>query len=83
MAMEITAMASLPTTTTRTSLPTPSTSPHTITTFSKPLFRRISLPTSTTISLLSLFTIPNEAKAAVNISKDQIVSSLTQVSIFF
>ncbi|KAK2411486.1 calcium sensing receptor, chloroplastic [Trifolium repens] len=84
MAMEITAMASLPTTTTttttRTSLPTPSsTSPHTITTFSKPLFRRISLPTSTTISLLSLFTIPNEAKAAVNISKDQIVSSLTQV----
>ncbi|KAK2357681.1 calcium sensing receptor, chloroplastic [Trifolium repens] len=80
MAMEITAMASLPTTTTtRTSLPTPSTSPHTITTFSKPLFRRISLPTSTTISLLSLFTIPNEAKAAVNISKDQIVSSITQV----
>ncbi|XP_004508601.1 calcium sensing receptor, chloroplastic [Cicer arietinum] len=75
MALEITAMAS---STTRPSLPTPST------TFSKPLFKRlhninISLPTSTTISLLALFTPPNEARAAVNISKDQIVSSLTQV----
>lgn len=77
MAMEITAMASLPTT--KPSLPSPSTLPHTITTLSKPQLRRIALPTSTTISLLALFTPPNEAKAAVNISKDQIVSSLTQV----
>lgn len=77
MAMEITAMASLPTT--KPSLPSPSTLPHTITTLSKPQLRRIALPTSTTISLLALFTPPNEARAAVNISKDQIVSSLTQV----
>ncbi|XP_061365184.1 calcium sensing receptor, chloroplastic [Gastrolobium bilobum] len=77
--MEITAMASA---TPRPSLPTPSTSPsHTVTTFCKPQLRRphISLPTSTTISLLALFTPPNEAKAALSISKDQIVSSLTQV----
>ncbi|AES91348.2 extracellular calcium sensing receptor [Medicago truncatula] len=77
MAMEIAAMASLPTP--KPSLPSPSTLPHTITTFSKPQLRRISLPTSTTISLLTLFIPPNEARAAVNISKDQIVSSLTQV----
>ncbi|XP_045832499.1 calcium sensing receptor, chloroplastic isoform X1 [Trifolium pratense] len=76
MSMAITAMASLPTTT-RACLPTPSTSPHTITTFSKPQFKRISLPTSTTISLLSLFTIPNEARAAIPV--DQIVSSITLV----
>ncbi|KAI5416469.1 calcium sensing receptor, chloroplastic [Lathyrus oleraceus] len=72
MAMEITAMASP---STRPSLPTPST-------FNKPQHRRIhniSLPTSTTISLLALFTPPNEARAAVTISKDQIVSSITQV----
>ncbi|CAI8610181.1 unnamed protein product [Vicia faba] len=72
MAMEITAMAS---STTRPSLPTPST-------FTKPQHRRlhnISLPTSTTISLLALFTPPNEARAAVTISKDQILSSITQV----
>ncbi|XP_058732872.1 calcium sensing receptor, chloroplastic [Vicia villosa] len=72
MAMEITAMASP---STRPSLPSPST-------FTKPQHRRlhnISLPTSTTISLLALFTPPNEARAAVNISKDQIVSSITQV----
>lgn len=81
MAMEITAMSSLPTP--KPSLPSPSTLPHTITTFSKPQLRRISLPTSTTISLLTLFTPPNEARAAVNISKDQIVSSLTQVKFFF
>ncbi|PNX57634.1 calcium sensing receptor chloroplastic-like, partial [Trifolium pratense] len=37
----------------------------------------ISLPTSTTISLLSLFTIPNEARAAIPV--DQIVSSITLV----
>jgi len=43
MAMENTAMASLPTT--KPSLPSPSTLPHTITTFSKPQLRRISLPT--------------------------------------
>ncbi|KAG5039359.1 Calcium sensing receptor, chloroplastic [Glycine max] len=80
--MEITAMASSATPP-RPSLPTPSTSPHTVvtTTFSKPQLRRshIALPTSTTISLLALFAPPNEAKAAVSIAKDQIVSSLTQV----
>ncbi|XP_010522270.2 PREDICTED: calcium sensing receptor, chloroplastic, partial [Tarenaya hassleriana] len=39
----------------------------------------VSLPTSTSISLLSLFSSPpNEAKA-VSIAKDQIVSSLTEV----
>ncbi|TKY54967.1 Calcium sensing receptor [Spatholobus suberectus] len=79
--MEITAMAS--SATPRPSLPTPSsTSPHTVvTTFSKPQIRRshIALPTSATISLLALFAPPNEAKAAVTIAKDQIVSSLTQV----
>jgi len=67
----------------RPSLPTPS--PHTVvTTFTKPQLRRthIALPTSSTISLLALFAPPNEAKAAVSIAKDQIVSSLTQV-IFF
>lgn len=64
----------------RPSLPTPS--PHTVvTTFTKPQLRRthIALPTSSTISLLALFAPPNEAKAAVSIAKDQIVSSLTQV----
>ncbi|XP_027329508.1 calcium sensing receptor, chloroplastic [Abrus precatorius] len=77
--MEITAMASA---TPRPSLPTPpSTSPHTVTTFCKPQLRRpnIALPTSTTISLIALFSPPNEAKAAVTIAKDQIVSSITQV----
>ncbi|RDY06514.1 Calcium sensing receptor, chloroplastic [Mucuna pruriens] len=74
--MEITAMAS--STTPRPSLPTPS--PHTVvTTFHKPQLRRSHLATSTTISLLALFAPPNEAKAAVTIAKDQIVSSLTQV----
>ncbi|XP_021905614.1 calcium sensing receptor, chloroplastic [Carica papaya] len=38
----------------------------------------VSLPTSTTISLLALFTPPHEAKAAT-LSKDQIVSSLNEV----
>jgi len=42
----------------------------------------VSLPTSTSISLLSLFASPpHEAKAAVSIPKDQIVSSLTEVYI--
>lgn len=81
--MEISALAS--SATPRPSLTTPSTSPHTVvtTTFSKPQLRRshvaVSLPTSTTISLLALFAPPSEAKAAVSIAKDQIVSSLTQV----
>lgn len=80
--MEITAMAS--SASPRPSLPTlPSTSPHTVqvTTFNKPQLRRclVALPTSTTISLLALFAPPYEAKAAVTIAKDQIVSSLTQV----
>ncbi|XP_061988884.1 calcium sensing receptor, chloroplastic [Rosa rugosa] len=46
----------------------------------KPQFRPISvsLPTSTTLSLLALFTSPFEAKA-FSLSKDQIVSSLTEV----
>ncbi|XP_057416166.1 calcium sensing receptor, chloroplastic [Lotus japonicus] len=72
--MEISAMASP---SPRPSLPT--TTPHRVSTFCMlPQLRRshISLPTSTTISLLALFAPPNEAKA---ISKDQIVSSLTQV----
>lgn len=53
-------------------------------TFCKKTVRQISvsLPTSTSISLLSLFASPpHEAKAAVSISKDQIVSSLTEVYI--
>lgn len=61
----------------RPSLPT--SSPHTANTFCKPqLFKRphISLPTSTTISLLALFSPP---QAALAIPKDQIVSSLTEV----
>ncbi|KAL9326312.1 hypothetical protein ACSQ67_006957 [Phaseolus vulgaris] len=76
--MEIAAMAS--SVTPRPSLPTPS--PQTVvTTFSKPQLRRtqIALPTASTISILALFAPPNEAKAAVSIAKDQIVSSLTQV----
>lgn len=67
----------------RPSLPTPS--PQTVvTTFSKPQLRRtqIALPTASTISILALFAPPNEAKAAVSIAKDQIVSSLTQVNSF-
>ncbi|KAH0870428.1 hypothetical protein HID58_077450 [Brassica napus] len=40
----------------------------------------VALPTTTSISLLSVFSSPPpEAKAAVSISKDQIVSSLTEV----
>ncbi|BAT76476.1 hypothetical protein LR48_Vigan01g268800 [Vigna angularis] len=76
--MEISAMAS--SATPRPSLPTPSSHPV-VTTFTKPQLRRnhIALPTSSTISLLALFAPPNEAKAAVSIAKDQIVSSLTQV----
>ncbi|GAV63690.1 Rhodanese domain-containing protein [Cephalotus follicularis] len=48
---------------------------------SKALFRPsiVSLPISTTISLLSLFTPPLEAKALSTLSKDQIVSSITEV----
>ncbi|XP_068308161.1 calcium sensing receptor, chloroplastic [Pyrus communis] len=44
----------------------------------KPRPTSVSLPTSTTISLLALFTSPIEAKA-FSLSKDQIVSSLTEV----
>ncbi|XP_050377495.1 calcium sensing receptor, chloroplastic [Argentina anserina] len=46
----------------------------------KPQFRPISLslPTSTTLSLLALFTSPSEARA-FSLSKDQIVSSLNEV----
>ncbi|XP_043699425.1 calcium sensing receptor, chloroplastic [Telopea speciosissima] len=38
----------------------------------------LSLPTSTTISLFAFFTVPNEAMA-FSFSKEQIISSLTQV----
>ncbi|XVF11687.1 hypothetical protein REPUB_Repub08aG0049100 [Reevesia pubescens] len=38
----------------------------------------LSLPTSTTLSLLALFALPHEAKA-VSLSKEQIFSSLTEV----
>ncbi|XVE54608.1 hypothetical protein DITRI_Ditri03aG0095500 [Diplodiscus trichospermus] len=38
----------------------------------------LSLPTSTTLSLLALFSLPHEAKA-FSLSKEQIVSSLTEV----
>lgn len=38
----------------------------------------VSLPTSTTLSLFALFTIPHDAKA-VSLPKEQIVSSLNQV----
>ncbi|KAK7265053.1 hypothetical protein RJT34_32669 [Clitoria ternatea] len=80
LAMEITAMASSVT----PRGPRPSLPPHTVsttTTLCKPQLRRphIALPTSSTISLLAIFAHPNEAKAAVTIAKDQIVSSLTQV----
>ncbi|KAK9684421.1 hypothetical protein RND81_10G208900 [Saponaria officinalis] len=36
------------------------------------------IPTSTSLSLLTLFTTPFEVKAAVTLPKDQLVSSLTQ-----
>lgn len=51
--------------------------------FSKTRFRpsRVSLPASTTIPLLGLFSTFNEAKA-LSLSKEQIVSSLTEVSAF-
>ncbi|KAI4335840.1 hypothetical protein L6164_014446 [Bauhinia variegata] len=67
---------------TRPSLPTPSRESHAVQlkTLSKPQLRRvsISLPTSTTISLLAVFAPTHEAKA-ISFAKDQIVSSLTEV----
>ncbi|KAF7838588.1 calcium sensing receptor, chloroplastic [Senna tora] len=81
LSMDVTSAASA---TARPLLPPPSTStssPTTVNVFPKPHLRRcasISLPTSTTISLLALFAPPNEAKALA-ISKEQIVSSLTEV----
>lgn len=83
MAVEMAIRASVTTPRPHLSLPSPSLSPSSSSTpkFSfKPQFRPItvSLPTSTTLSLLALFTSPFEAKA-FSLSKDQIVSSLTQV----
>lgn len=51
--------------------------------FLKTHFRpsRVSLPASTTIPLLGLFSTFNEAKA-LSLSKEQIVSSLTEVSAY-
>ncbi|XP_021611753.1 calcium sensing receptor, chloroplastic [Manihot esculenta] len=59
--------------------PPPSTTSPSKPSFFKPLLRPISvsLPTSTTISFLAVFS-PHEAKA-FTLSKDQIVSSLTEV----
>lgn len=68
----------------KSSLSAKLTLPSSSSTFCKKTVRQISvsLPTSTSISLLSLFASPpHEAKAAVSISKDQIVSSLTEVYI--
>ncbi|PPS02237.1 hypothetical protein GOBAR_AA18430 [Gossypium barbadense] len=76
--------------TARLSLPPPSPSPpspsvpsSTISTkpFLKPQQPKpisLSLPTSTAISLLALFSPPHEAKA-INLSKEQIISSLNEV----
>ncbi|PQM37567.1 calcium sensing receptor chloroplastic [Prunus yedoensis var. nudiflora] len=78
MAVEMAIRASA---TPRPSLPPPSPSLSATTKCSlKPKFRptSVSLPTSTTISLLALFTSPFEAQA-FSLSKDQIVSSLTEV----
>ncbi|KAM7475409.1 hypothetical protein LguiB_022652 [Lonicera macranthoides] len=44
----------------------------------KPQFNNISLQTSTTLSLFALFNAPHQAQA-LTLSKEQIVSSLTQV----
>ena len=77
MAMEIAIRSSF-----TTRLSPRSTSSTTKPSFFKPHPLRpisVSLPTSTlTISLLSLFAPPNEAKA-LTISKDQVVSTLTDV----
>ncbi|KAF5957754.1 hypothetical protein HYC85_004979 [Camellia sinensis] len=81
------AMALRATATTRPSLPSPPSSsfppPRTLSlskNSSKSQFRpsSASLPISTTLSLFALFSTPHEAKA-LSLSKDQIVSSLTQV----
>ncbi|CAN6578000.1 unnamed protein product [Malus baccata var. baccata] len=71
MAVEMAIRASA---TPRPSLPPPKLS------LKPPKFRPTSvyLPTSTTISLLGIFTSPIEAKA-FSLSKDQIVSSLSEV----
>ncbi|XP_040997252.1 calcium sensing receptor, chloroplastic [Juglans microcarpa x Juglans regia] len=77
MAMELAIRASA---TPRPSLPSSSSLSSKPISSSRPHFRPISvsLPTSTTISLLALFTPPREAKA-LSLPKDQIVSSLTEV----
>ncbi|KAM0979996.1 hypothetical protein ACFX13_016036 [Malus domestica] len=76
MAVEMAIRASA---TPRPSLPQPSPATPKLS-LKPPKFRptSVSLPTSTTISLLALFTSPIEAKA-FSLSKDQIVSSLTEV----
>ncbi|XP_023926645.1 calcium sensing receptor, chloroplastic isoform X2 [Quercus suber] len=77
MAMELAIRASA---TPRLSHPTTSSLSSTPRASSRPQFRptSASLPTSTTVSLLALFTAPHEAKA-LSLSKDQIVSSITEV----
>ncbi|KAM4106771.1 hypothetical protein ACB094_04G090600 [Castanea mollissima] len=77
MAMELAIRASA---TPRLSRPTTSSLSSTPRASSRAQFRptSVSLPTSTTISLLALFTAPHEAKA-LSLSKDQIVSSITDV----
>uniref|UniRef100_A0A2N9F3M1 Uncharacterized protein n=1 Tax=Fagus sylvatica TaxID=28930 RepID=A0A2N9F3M1_FAGSY len=79
MAMELAIRASA---TPRLSLPTTSSISSTPRASSRPQFRptSVSLPASmtTSISLLTLFTPPHEAKA-LSLPKDQMVSSLTEV----
>ncbi|XP_015944026.1 calcium sensing receptor, chloroplastic [Arachis duranensis] len=86
--MEISAIMASATPRPSLPIPTPSSSSSspsssTLVSNSKlPLLKRsshITLPTSTTISLLALFSPPHEAKAALTIPKDQIVSSLNDV----
>ncbi|XP_028763620.1 calcium sensing receptor, chloroplastic [Neltuma alba] len=62
----------------RTLVPPPSTSSTSPPSLPQRPSLSISLPTSTAISLLALFPLPSHAKP-LSISKDQIVSSLTQV----
>ncbi|EOY22243.1 Calcium sensing receptor [Theobroma cacao] len=75
-----TARLSLPPLSSSPSSPSPSGASSTSKVSLKPQFKPISLslPTSTAISLLALFSPPHEAKA-VSLSKEQIVSSLTEV----
>ncbi|KAF5730236.1 extracellular calcium sensing receptor [Tripterygium wilfordii] len=77
MAMKMALQASSTARPTICSSPSQSSTPRA---FRKPQLRptSVALPASTTISLLSLFTTAQEAKA-LSLGKDQIVSSLTEV----